>query len=391
MKRIAAALFCALASLACAHAQEATPVAKKTEIDLARDRMIEAKRFKRYYENDFDLSRLPSYKPELKVSGTIRMWGANYFTDSPLASYWEAEFRKWHPDVKFDFHLHSSQHAIQSLIFGISDVSPLGRQITNAERLAFQREFNYQPLGIIAVTGSYTLSGWNPAIGVYVHKDNPISKLSLDQLDCIFGSERSGGWIELEWTEAVARGPECNIRTWGQLGLDGEWKNKPIKIFGYTLKYNFPDEFHTRVFKGGFKWNEKLREFANKTNPDGTIYLAGQQMLDELSNDKYAIAYVAGGVSMITPQHHLKPLALAYRDGGPYVDLTIENVQKRTYPLYADVFFFMNRVPGKPLDPKVREFVRYVLSREGQAQVVRDGKYLPLTANVALEQRELLD
>jgi phosphate transport system substrate-binding protein len=391
MKRIAVAVLCALTAMTCADAQQPKSDAKKTEIDLARDRMIEAKRFKRYYDNDFDLSGLPSYRAERKVSGTIRMWGANYFTDSPLASYWEQEFKKWHPDVNFDFHLHTSQHAIPSLIFGISDVSPLGRQITNAERLAFQREFNYQPLGIVAVTGSYTLSGWNPAIGVYVHKDNPISKLSLDQLDCIFGAERSGGWVELEWTESVARGPECNIRRWGQLGLKGEWENQPIRIFGYTLKYNFPDEFHTRVFKGGFKWNEALREFANKTNPDGTIYLAGQQMLDELSKDKYAIAYVAGGVSMITPQHQVKPVALAYKDGGPYVDLTIENVQKRTYPMYADVFFFVNRVPGNPLDPKVREFVRYVLSREGQAQVVRDGKYLPLTAEVALQQRKLLD
>src|SRR5438445_2085274 len=348
MKRIAVALLCALTAMTCADAQQPKSDAKKTEIDLARDRMIEAKRFKHYYDNDFDLSGLPSYRAERKVSGTIRMWGANYFTDSPLASYWEQEFKKWHPDVNFDFHLHTSQHAIASLIFGISDVSPLGRQITNAERLAFQREFNYQPLGIVAVTGSYTLSGWNPAIGVYVHKGNPISKLSLDQLDCIFGAERSGGWVELEWTESVARGPECNIRRWGQLGLKGEWENQPIRIFGYTLKYNFPDEFHTRVFKGGYKWNEALREFATKTNPARTIYLAGQQMLDELSKDKYAIAYVAGGVSMITPQHQVRPVALAYNDGGPYVDLTIGNVQKRTYPMYADVFFFVNRVPGKP-------------------------------------------
>jgi phosphate transport system substrate-binding protein len=364
---------------------------KKTEIDLARDRMIAAKRNKVYYDNTFDLSGLPGYKPEKQVSGTIRMWGANYFTDSPLAGYWEAEFRKWHPNAKFDFHLHSSQHAIQSLIFGVSDVSPLGRQITNAERLAFQREYNYQPLGIVAVTGSYTLSGWNPAIGVYVNQSNPIARLSLEQLDGIFGSERSGGWTALEWDESIARGPEKNIRTWGQLGLGGEWAGKPIRIFGYTLKYNFPDEIHTRVFKGGFKWNEKLREFANKTNPDGSIYLAGQQMLDELSKDPYAIAYVAGGISMTTPAHRIKPVALAVKDGGPYYDLTLENVQSRAYPMYADVFFFMNRDPKKALDPKVKEFARYVLSREGQAQVMRDGKYLPLTPEVAREQLKMLD
>ena len=363
----------------------------KTEIDRARDRMIEAKRNKVYYTQKFDLSGLPVYRPEKKVSGTIRMWGANYFSDSPLAGYWETGFKKHHPDVKFDFHLRTSQHAIHSLIFGVSDVSPLGRQITNAERLAFQREFNHQPLGVVVVTGSYSLSGWNPAIGVFVHKDNPISKLSLKQLDGIFGAERSGGWTELTWDESVARGPEGNIRTWNQLGLTGEWKDKPIKVFGYTLKYNFPDELHTRVFQGGFKWNEKLREFANKTNADGTIYLAGQQMLDELSKDPYAIAYLAGGISMITPQHRVKPVALAAKEGGPYVELTLENVQNRTYPMYADVFFYMNRDPKKPLDSKIREFVRYVLSRDGQAQVMRDGKYLPLTADVAREQLRRLE
>jgi phosphate transport system substrate-binding protein len=365
--------------------------ADERDIDRARDRMIAAKRNKVYYTNKFDLSGLPSYKPEQKVSGTIRMWGANYFADSPLASWWEAAFRKFHPDVKFDFHLHSSQHAIQSLIFGVSDVSPLGRQITNAERLAFQREFNYQPTGIVAVTGSYSLSGWNPAIGIFVHKDNPLAHLTMEQLDGIFGAERSGGWNELTWDESVARGPEKNIRTWGQLGLTGEWKDKPIHIFGYTLKYNFPDEFHTRVFHGGFKWNEKLREFANKTNPDGSIYLAGQQMLDELSKDPYAIAYVAGGMSMMRPQLAVKPLALAEKEGGPWVDLTIEHVQDRTYPMYADVFFFINRDPKKPVDPKVKEFVRFVLSREGQQLVMKDGKYLPLTPEVARAQLKLLE
>ena len=193
MKRLGSLLLAVLLGIPCAYAQDK----KKSEIDLARDRMIEAKRYKVYYSNKFDLSGLPSYRPEKRVSGTIRMWGANYFTDSPLAGYWEKEFKRWHPGVKFDFHLHTSQHAIQSLIFGVSDVSPLGRQITNAERLAFQREFNYQPLGIVVVTGSFTLSGWNPAIGVFVHKDNPISKLSLKQLDGIFGAERSGGWTAL--------------------------------------------------------------------------------------------------------------------------------------------------------------------------------------------------
>jgi phosphate transport system substrate-binding protein len=353
----------------------------KSEIDIARDRMIEAKRYKVYYTKKFNLDGLPRYRPQQQVSGTIRMWGANYFTDSPLAGYWAKEFQKWHPEVKFDFHLRSSQHAISSLIYGVSDISPLGRQITNAERLAFQREFNYQPLGIVCVTGSLSLSGWNPSIGIFVHKDNPLAQLSLEQLDGIFGAERSGGWNGIQWDESVARGPEKNLRTWGDLGLTGEWKDQPIRVKGYTLKYNFPDEIHTRVFKGGFKWNEKLQEYANKTNPDGSLYIAAQQMMDDLAKDKYAIAYIAGGLSIQPPQ--VKVLALAETNAGPFVLPTIETVQDRSYPMYADVFMFMNRDPSKPLGAKEKEFMRYILSREAQEQVMRDGKYLPLTAAVA--------
>src|SRR5260370_42427169 len=106
-------------------------------------------------------------------------------------------------------------------------------------------------------------------------------------------------------------------------------------------------------------------------------------MVDEVNKDPDAIAYLAGGISMITPQHRVKPVALAAKEGGPYVELTLENVQNRTYPMYADVFFYMNRDPKKPLDSKIREFARYVLSRAGQAQVTLDVKYLPLTAVVA--------
>lgn len=361
----------------------------KTDIDQARDRMIAAKRNRVYYTNKFDLSRLPDYVPDARVSGTIRMRGANYFTDSPLAEWWAEEFRKWHPDVKFDFQLRSSQHAISSLIYGASDISPLGRAITNAEQLAFQREFNYQPLGVIAVTGSQTLSGWNPAVAVYVHKRNPLSKLSMEQLDRIFGAQRTGGWPKLEWDTSMARGADKNIRTWGQLGVDGPLADKPIRVFGYTLKYNFPDEMHYKVFKGAFKWNEALEEYANKSTADGRLYLAGEQMMDDLNKTPDAIAYITGGLGSIATNVKVLPISLS--PDGPAVYPTIENVQNRSYPLAGEVFFFMNRKPGTPLDPKVREFMRYVLSRQGQAQVMRDGKYLPLTAALAEQGRSALD
>jgi phosphate transport system substrate-binding protein len=360
------------------------------EVQAAREAWVKAKGHRVYYTKKWDLSDLPEYKPEQKVSGTIRMWGSNYFSDSPLAEWWAADFQRHHPDVKFDFHLKTTLHAIPGLIMGVSDIGPMGRQITFQELLSFQRETNRMPTGIVGVTGSYNVSGWNPPIGVYLNKDNPISKLSLEQLDGIFGAERSAVWKELTWDKTGARGPEKNIRTWGQLGLTGEWADKPIHVLGYNLQFNFPQEIESRAFGGvSKKWNEKLVEYDNVVQPDGSFKLAGQLMLEDLAKDKYAIAYVAGGEAWLTPA--VKTLALSVKNGGPYYDLTIDNVRERTYPMYADVFFWINRDPKGPVDPKVREFLRYVLSRDGQALVMKDGKYLPLTAKVISEERRKLD
>ncbi|MDB5042124.1 MAG: phosphate transporter periplasmic phosphate-binding protein [Candidatus Eremiobacteraeota bacterium] len=376
--------------LSSAHVALGADEKTSVEVQNAREAWVKAKGHRVYYTHKFNLDDLPSYKPEQTVSGTIRMWGSNYFTDSPLAEYWQAEFQKYQPGVKFDFHLRTSEHAISSLIYGKSDLSPMGRQIMWDEQLAFQREFKYLPLGIVAVTGSYDVSGWNPPIGVYVNKDNPLAHMSLAQLDGVFGAPRSGAWRDLTWDTKLARGPEKNIRTWGQLGLTGAWANKPIHVYGYNLQFHFPQEIESRAFGGvSDKWNENLIEYDNQLLPDGTFKLAGQQMLEDLAKDPLGIVYCAGGNAWLTPQ--IKALALGAKDGGPFYDLTLENVRNRTYPMYADVFFFMNRDPKKPADPKLREFMRYILSREGQAQVVRDGKYLPLTADVVREQRKKLD
>ena len=363
---------------------------ESAQVQNAREQWVKAKGYKVYYTRTFDLSDLPSYKPEQRVSGTIRMWGSNYFTDSPLAEYWEKEFQRYQPDVKFDFHLRTSEHAISSLIYGKSDLSPMGRQIMWDEQLAFQREFGYLPLGIVAVTGSYDVSGWNPPVGIYVNKANPLSKLSLSQIDGIFGAPRSGAWRDLTWDPSLARGPEKNIRTWGQLGLTGSWADKPIHAYGYNLQFHFPQEIESRAFGGvSTKWNENLIEYDNQLLPNGRFKLAGEQMLEDLAKDPYGIVYCAGGNAWLTPQ--VKALALGTKDAGPFYDLTLENVRNRTYPMYADVFFFMNRDPKKPVDPKLKEFMRYILSREGQTQVMRDGKYLPLTAAVVREQLKKLE
>ncbi len=358
-------------------------------VQAAREKWVKNKGYKVYYTKKFDLSDLPHFKPEQKVSGTIRMWGSNYFTDSPLADYWIEEFHKYQPDVKFALHLKTTLHAIPGLIFGMSDIGPMGRQITWDELLSYQRERNHLPIGIVAVTGSYDVSGWNPPIGVYLHKDNPLSKLSLQQLDGIFGAQRSGAWRELTWDKSLARGPEKNIRTWGQLGLTGEWADKPIHVYGYNFKYHFTDEIDKKVLKGSGKWNEKLRAYSNVAGQkaDGSLTGAGELMMNDLSRDRYGIAYT--GIPFMTPQ--TKPVALAAREGAPYIELSLKNVQNRSFPLTRDVYYYLKREKGKPIDPKVREFLRYVLSREGQDAVQRDGKYLPLTAEAARAQLQKLE
>jgi phosphate transport system substrate-binding protein len=360
------------------------------EVQAAREAWVKKKGYRVYYTKKFDLSDLPSYQPERKVSGTIRMWGSNYFTDSPLMDWWIAEFNKYQPAVKFNVHLKTTLHAIPGLIFDRSDIGPMGRQITWDELLSYQREKNHLPVGIVAVTGSYDVSGWNPPIGVYLNSKNPLSKLSLEQLDGIYGAMRTGAWRELTWDKSLARGPEKNIRTWGQLGLTGEWADKPIHVYGYNLQFHFPQEIESRAFGGvSGKWNENLLEYDNIVQPDGSLKLAGQLMMEDLANDPYGIVYCAGGNAWLTPE--VKAVALSVKNGDTAYELTIENVRERTYPMYADVFFYIDRDPKKRVDPKVKEFIRYILSREGQTLVMRDGKYLPLTAAVIREERKKLD
>jgi phosphate transport system substrate-binding protein len=374
-----------------AQTSQAKSDAEASALQAARAKSVLRKGHEVHYPPDrFDLSDLPHYEPEVQVSGTIRQWGSNYLTDSPLASYLETAFQKFQPNVTFSDNLRTSEHAISSLVFGVADVGIMGRQIMWDERLSFQREFNYQPTGIIGMTGSYDVSGWNPPIGFYVNSKNPLVHLSMAQIDGIFGDVRTGAYDGLIWDEKAARGADKNIRTWGQLGLSGEWADKPIHVLGYNLEFHFPEEIETRAFGGvTSKFNGGLLEYSNSTNADGTLKIAGQTMIEDVAKDPYAIAYVAGGELWKTAA--VKTLAIGYKENGPFEELTMDNVRNRTYPFYADIFFWINRDPKKPVDPKLREYLRFILSREGQEQIVRDGKYLPLTKAVIEEERKKLD
>ena len=333
-----------------------------------------------------DLSSLPQYKPEQKISGVIRNFG------TPLAGLvqtWEDGFRKYHPDARFEDQFPTSEGGIAALITGVADIGTGGREPVLNEVLGFNETFKYDLVDITVATGAYDIKGRTWALVIFVNRDNPISRLTMKQLDGIFGAARTGGYNGYKWVSQPARSANDDIRTWGQLGLTGEWADKPIHTYGYanTGMTNF---FQLKVFSGGDKWNPNYRQYVESetkmvTDEAGSSY----HMLGELSKDKYGIAW--SGIPHARNYPQLRPVALALNEGGPYVLPSKETVQNRTYPLARSVFMFIKHEPGKPIEPKVKEFLRYILSREGQQAALDHKVYLPLTPEVVREQLKKLN
>jgi phosphate transport system substrate-binding protein len=356
------------------------------DVQKARTAHVAGRAKRVYYTHPWDLSGLPDYKPQQTVSGTIREWGSNYFADSNLNDYWETEFSKSQPGVKFDVHMRTALEAAPALATGVADIAAC-RLFTFSDEELYERAFNHEPLRILIATGSYDVPGWSPALAVVTNKDNPISQITMEQLDGIFGAARTGGYQGTTWHPEAARDASKDIRTWGQLGLAGKWKDAPIHVYGLNLEYGMARDFQQMVFQGGDKWTESLQEYANYAGPDGTLKIAAEQLMIDLAKDPYGIGY--SGVMFLNPQ--TKTLSVAEKPGGPYVSPTIETVQNRTYPMLLEVYFYLDREPGKPIDPKLKEFLRFVLSRQGQEAIAKDGKYLPLTKEAVEEQLKKLE
>lgn len=350
-------------------------------VQRARTKTVTSRGHKVFYTRQWNLDDLPRYVPGPPVTGIIRFWGSNYITDGRLGEYWREGFHKYQPGVKLAFNLKTAAAAIPGLLAGVADVG-IDHKITWKNLLAFQRIYGYSPLEIVGMTGSFDVPGWSNALVMVVNKDNPIDRLTVDQLDGIFGAQRSGGWIGTEWHPEFARGADQNIRTWGQLGLKGAWADRPIHVYGLNLQYQQAIDLSHWILQGSDKWNEKLRMYANYAYADGSLAIGAKLLIAAVGRDPDGIGY--GSFSYLTPQ--TKVLALAPRGSDHYVLPSLETVRDRTYPLFDQIYFYMNRRPDQPLDPKLREFLRYVLSRQGQEAVERDGKYLPLTAAVVRAQ-----
>lgn len=362
------------------------------DLQAARAEALKTKGWKRAYTKEFDLSGLPEYKPSVPMTGVIRQWGSNYLADSPLEGYFEEAFRKYHPEVRFENNLSSTFIAMAGLYTGQADLAPMGRRPSWEELQAYQRMMGALPAEVVMATGSFDVSGWTFALVPFVHKDNPIRNLTIEQLDGIFGAQREGGWKLNSWDASAARGEDKNIRTWGQLGLKGEWADKPIRVLGYTLNFHFPRDFAEKVMGGGYKWNEQMVEYSNKIREGdgdfGKLWNAGDQMMEDLGKDRYAITYTS---MLYAKMSNVKTVPLAANSAGPFVMPTLESVQDRSYPLAREVYFYTNRKPGEKMSPLIAEYLRFVVSREGQALVMKDGKYLPLTAEAARAQLEEIE
>ena len=327
------------------------------------------------------LAELAPYKPEAKLAGPeiLHSWGSNEM--AALMRSWESGFERYQPEIRFADTLKGTETAQAALFTHVADMALMSRPILPLERHVMFRREHHLPLEIMVASGSFDAEDRTFALAVLVNKENPLASLSLKQLDGIFGDQRTGAWDEqFIWHPEAGRGADQNLRTWGQLGLTGDWADKPIHVYGYPVTIYSPTSgpmlsFRKDVMQGGDIWNPDLKEIPE-----------GGKIAEAVSQDRYAIGYTC----LCFQSAAVKTLAVAPADGSPPVKLTKSSVADRTYPLRRSVYIYIDRTPGEPVDPKVKEFLTYVLSREGQDAVAHSGGYLPLTPQLALEQLQKL-
>ncbi len=323
------------------------------------------------------LARLPHYVPVEQVTGRIRLWGHG----APVLDFmgelvksWEEGFAKFQPNVKFEYDMYGTASAMGALYTGAGDIAILGQEIYPFETATFTKVKHYSPTEIEIATGSVDVRNFDFSIGVFVNQANPLANLTLDQLDRIFAFHEGGA--------------SQNIQTWGQLGLTGDWADKPIHLYGWHYEDVFSTFVERTAMHGSHEWRCSMKRYDNIVQKDGSIYDSGQQILDALAKDPYGMAL---SNLRYLKSDAVKPLDLGRHPGGPFYPSTKATLIDRQYPLGRIIPAEIDREPGKPVDPAVREFLRYILSREGQAEIVHNGKYLPMQPELAASEMEKLN
>ena len=289
------------------------------------------------------------YQKTSGVSGNINSVGSD--TMNNLMTLWGETFQKLYPNVKIQVEGKGSSTAPPALIAGTSQFGPMSRAMKPTEIDQFEQKYGYKPTQIRT---SYD------ALAIFVNKDNPITKLTLAQADGIFSKTRKRGGKE--------------IKTWGDLGLTGDWASRPISLYGRNSASGTYGFFKEHALSGG-DYKDTVKE-----QPGSASVVQG------VTEDRFGIGY--SGIGYKTSG--VKAVPLAEKDGSPVSDGNYGDVVSGKYPLNRFLYLYINRAPGKPLDPLVKEFVKLIESKEGQQVVVKDG-YLPLSAEIVKQELAKLE
>jgi phosphate transport system substrate-binding protein len=286
-------------------------------------------------------SAIPHYAPVNALSGKIVSVGSDTLTDMMELS--SQGFREIYPNVVVQLEHKGSATAPPALIEGRSQLAPMSRAMTPEEIAAFEAKYGYKPTPYRVALD---------ALAVFVNKHNPVRTMTLQQVDGIFSSTRKRGGPSLE--------------SWGSLGLSGEWASKPTTLYGRDKISGTHDFFEEHVLQNG--------EFKSTVSED-----TSQGVVEGVGNDTAGIGY--SGIGWKTSQ--VRELALA-ESANAFVQPTYQNSLKGSYPLARFLYIYVNQQPGRPLDGLTGEFIKYVLSYEGQKVVVQ-AKFFPLPATVVTE------
>jgi phosphate transport system substrate-binding protein len=292
---------------------------------------------------------VPAYQKTSGVSGNINSVGSD--TMNNMMTLWAEAFLKMYPNVRVQVEGKGSSTAPAALIAGTAQFGPMSRAMRATEIDQFEAKYGFKPTQLRT---SYD------ALAVYVNKDNPLAQLTLSQVDGAFSKTRRKGGK--------------TASTWGDLGLTGDWASRPISLYGRNSAsgtYGFFKEH--ALGNGDFK--DQVKE-----QPGSASVVQG------VTEDRFGMGY--SGIGYKTSG--VKVVALANRDGEPFSSGSYEDVKSGKYPLNRFLYIYINRAPGKPLDPLVREFARFIFSKEGQEVVIKDG-YLPLSAEVVKQELAKLE
>ena len=292
---------------------------------------------------------LSSYERMSGIAGNLSSVGSD--TLNNLMTYWSEGFAKIYPSVHVQVEGKGSATAPPALIAGTSQLGPMSRPMKSSEIDAFEKTYGYKPTAI-----SVALD----ALVVYVNKDNPIQHLNIAQVDAIFSGTRSCGG-------------STDVVNWAQLGLGGEWSH-PISLYGRNSASGTYAYFKERALcKGDYKSSVKEQ-------PGSATVVEG------VSNDRYAIGY--SGMGYKTAGVRIVPLSGL--GSATVYEATQDNVYAGTYPISRYLYIYINRAPGQPVDPLVKQFLLYVISEEGQQAVVKDG-FAPLVKEIAQTEMKKLE